>query len=844
VFEIIAGHAGIGYGMPVDVPGFKNSALSELNKIKTEVLQKKYPWQVYNKVPENTPAFKPEKDLAYILEKNNWRLTVTYEYRNKGARLLGYVVRVLDEDGKKQTLPVSYCHNAKKNIDRWRLKGFSDNGYKPIYGAEKLEQSPLQKVLIVEGEKAAFAAAKIFLEYTVISWMGGSVAASKANWKELAGREVTIWSDNDIPGEKAAIAILGEINKVNGFSGFASRVDIKSLDLPEKWDLAHKLPKHIMQETLKEAVDRSFAENNTISTAKAEAKQYARGEEKIFWQQLSIGIKNNSLEIKRKSDLYLEIEGAIASKEVISYMDYATAKATDKSVHRFLGFKDDLYRAMLAAATANYLETNSGNARLVRLKELFERDAEGNYLATPKEIAAGVQNIYSGGNTSYLSNNERYIKDNEKLAEENAKKAELHEILMKDFCILHQNQLGVGDLLSIHKERISQDLYEIISEYAVNHKNSRGVIRDCDRIKIAALAHDKINSAKWWEELTCDQIKLAKTSRIEMVTESEKRSEIIREHITAAMEQAGIENEAVFSRAEHHYLEYITANANNANNQELLGTLVARAVYEEKHIRRCTGSMGLFLIDDGKFDKVDSARTRLWQEVMGEKLVRAEAHIQETQPKLAHDEVRAIAKELIYHNYEREVAKLIKDNPVVAELDKRSPLAAKYFAENLVDFRNNYGEELLTDSRVKMMEEVSIAQAELHENIDHKMQEFDDKILSGKHKSLSSKILDANLLNGDREMTAKSVTNPVGEVLSYRLMLREYSYHEQLHDHHEHRHDPKTDHDNYHALEHEYRHDIIEQIRQPRSMQHEYHQEMEHEHKRQISINNDIGITY
>jgi hypothetical protein len=71
------------------------------------------------------------------------------------------------------------------------------------------------------------------------------------------------------------------------------------------------------------------------------------------------------------------------------------------------------------------------------------------------------------------------------------------------------------------------------------------------------------------------------------------------------------------------------------------------------------------------------------------------------------------------------------------------------------------------------------------------------------------------------------------------------SYHEHLHDHHEYRHDLKTDHyDNYHALEHEYRHDITEQIRQTRSMQHEYHKEMEHEHKRQISINNDIGITY
>jgi hypothetical protein len=147
------------------------------------------------------------------------KVGATYEYRNTGGKLLGYVVRVLDKEGKKQTLPVSYCHNTKANINRWWLKGFSDKGYKPIYGAEKLGQSPLQRVLIVEGEKAAIAATKIFPEHTVISWMGGSASASKANWKELAGREVTIWPDNDAAGEKAAKAIITEINKVNGFRG-------------------------------------------------------------------------------------------------------------------------------------------------------------------------------------------------------------------------------------------------------------------------------------------------------------------------------------------------------------------------------------------------------------------------------------------------------------------------------------------------------------------------------------------------------------------------------------------------------------------------------------------------
>jgi len=220
------------------------------------VLQKKDPWQVYNNVPENAPAFKPEKDLAYVLEKNKWRLSATYEYKNRSGELLGYVVRVLEEDGKKQTLPASYCYNMKANIGRWRLKGFSDNGYKPIYGIEKTvnEKKP---ILIVEGEKTADYAERLLPQYCVISWMGGAQGTAKVNWRQLAGREVIIWPDNDAAGKEAAKSILQELNKANGFSGLASVVDTKSLNLPEKWDLADKIPEHITLETIKEAINNS-----------------------------------------------------------------------------------------------------------------------------------------------------------------------------------------------------------------------------------------------------------------------------------------------------------------------------------------------------------------------------------------------------------------------------------------------------------------------------------------------------------------------------------------------------------------------------------------------------------
>ena len=64
-FEIVAGHAGIGPKASAGMSPFKNPALTNLEKAKTEALQKEETWRVLDKIPENATAFKPEKDLAH-----------------------------------------------------------------------------------------------------------------------------------------------------------------------------------------------------------------------------------------------------------------------------------------------------------------------------------------------------------------------------------------------------------------------------------------------------------------------------------------------------------------------------------------------------------------------------------------------------------------------------------------------------------------------------------------------------------------------------------------------------------------------------------------------------------
>lgn len=236
---------------------------------RTQHIQKiinKDPWQVVDlKALSHQPDFTPSKDLEYLTKKAD--IEHSYEYRSEAGHLLGLTLRIKDADtGKKQVLPVTYCYNKEQDKYSWRLKGFSDNKHKPIYGLEKLLNNEVQKpILIVEGEKTADKAQELLPDHVVLSWMGGTSSANKANWSKLQGRDVVIWPDNDNPGIKAATTIKEHIDHANGFSGMCHIVDTGSLNLPEKWDLADMLPSHIKHSELSAIIDNSKAPQLSIA---------------------------------------------------------------------------------------------------------------------------------------------------------------------------------------------------------------------------------------------------------------------------------------------------------------------------------------------------------------------------------------------------------------------------------------------------------------------------------------------------------------------------------------------------------------------------------------------------
>ena len=240
-------------------------------------------WEALSKIPSDVESFNPSRDVEFLLEpSSNDKMDYyykarnqVYNYRDTKGNLLCHTLRIEGRDGsrvgelrnppqptKKGVYPISYAKNIETGEVRWRVKVpsiSSSNGTKPIYGLEKLgdiesntkysREYQGKAILIVEGEKTADAAQKIVgSDYAVISWMGGSSASNKVDWSVLEGRDVHIWGDNDIAGRKAVNKIIESVEKNSINVHSLNVVPVNQFGLSLGWDLADKLPDHLVSD--------------------------------------------------------------------------------------------------------------------------------------------------------------------------------------------------------------------------------------------------------------------------------------------------------------------------------------------------------------------------------------------------------------------------------------------------------------------------------------------------------------------------------------------------------------------------------------------------------------------
>jgi len=157
-----------------------------------------------------------------------WVAAITTPYVDINGLVVAYVARLENEEGKKHFGQITPRDGGYVN------RG-PDSGVPPLNLPELDKTKPL---VIVEGEKAAYAAEKLGLQAT--TWMGGAKATPKTDWAALKGFNCIIWPDNDEPGKMAAAEVAGRL------AGIASRIRILPLgdDLDAKDDAADVLEKY------------------------------------------------------------------------------------------------------------------------------------------------------------------------------------------------------------------------------------------------------------------------------------------------------------------------------------------------------------------------------------------------------------------------------------------------------------------------------------------------------------------------------------------------------------------------------------------------------------------------
>ncbi|WP_103897030.1 MobA/MobL family protein [Rickettsia fournieri] len=490
--------------------------ISRVNKEQTQEQTQQKPeneWIVAQDKITNSDIFDPNKHLKGMMQHNT--LEAVYAYKDANDKLLGYVVRFVGkEDGKKQTLPVTYCYNAAKDEYSWRLKGFTDKGNKPIFGIEKAICSS-KTILIVEGEKAAIAASKILPDYNVVSWIGGSNAADKVNWGQLQWRDVIIWPDNDQPGFKAAEVIKDKLNKANDHIGFVSVIDPTTLKfngsihkdlLPEKWDLADRLPDGMTIANVKEAIENVSAahldiqqiQNVLQSTNASDASQWLV--ERNIWQEVFKGkIVNEEKITGLVANNEFKAATFFSAEESSNYVKYLEVTGKGSVAHDYLKYNSPMYQDILTSLATrderlseSIKELNNGNntsdIETIEHRAKLIDDTQNLYEKKALEYGgiAGTHEVYR----DYL---ELMIKN----YGESHGKVTLYENIVRDVSILHSTQLGtnIHYLPDSHHKEIARDVYSTISEW-----NGRYVLDTTDKNQIANSVYEAHCTLKAWEQ--------------------------------------------------------------------------------------------------------------------------------------------------------------------------------------------------------------------------------------------------------------------------------------------------------------------------------------------------------
>ena len=234
------------------------------------------------------PADAPAPDFQH---HDYGKPTATWTYRDRQGRVLLHVCRFEPPGERKQIIPRSWCTHPGKN-PRWTWRGITGNKKRPLYRLDVLGADPERDAVVVEGEKAADAAQRLFGDAAICTtWLGGTATAEHANVNALAGRRVTLWPDFDMQREKLTQAeadagvdpeskpylplhkqpgVVAMMHLAEALKGVAASVEMVGYtvgaEFPGGWDLADAEAEGWTTERVMQYLGTHAADPRTIAT--------------------------------------------------------------------------------------------------------------------------------------------------------------------------------------------------------------------------------------------------------------------------------------------------------------------------------------------------------------------------------------------------------------------------------------------------------------------------------------------------------------------------------------------------------------------------------------------------
>lgn len=199
-------------------------------------------------------AIPSQDNLPNPLEINHFRYSekpvAFWKYHDNIGNVIGFTCRFDLENGKKDVLPYSFKQQISPDglplgNAVWRWSELDKP--RPLYNLHELTNRPDAIVLLVEGEKTADAAKRLFPQYVVTTWIGGSDNVKHTDWTPLHGRNILLWNDNDLPGIFCMFGGWSHDEKNDTYKRIIGISELfeanfkriqNSLDFPKKWDVA------------------------------------------------------------------------------------------------------------------------------------------------------------------------------------------------------------------------------------------------------------------------------------------------------------------------------------------------------------------------------------------------------------------------------------------------------------------------------------------------------------------------------------------------------------------------------------------------------------------------------